>query len=698
MPKHLSLNTFITFCLTVCTLAVVGLLNPAQAQPETTRQAGPAAAYGQGARMQQQRQVFITARKALESDDWTAYQTARAQLGPLNYQLTPYLDYMALRKQLRSSSDSSLTASFNQQVQQLITNHPELSVSQRLNTSWLGYLARSGQWSRYLTDYTKVSKPSAYLQCQKARAEIETHGKILDPKKAIQDLWLVPGSQSSACDPAFVHLFQYGQITKAHVWQRFKKAANRGSINVAEYLRRDRLDASYHEQADVWILYRRDPKQAVINGTNNPSLYPRSMMVQAMRRVADKDAQQARDLWPTLQTAYTFTDAEKSKTAASIGLHAALQKRDFADDVLSQVTGKGLTNSIREWRVRNAIQHYDWPRVTYWISQLTQKQQRQSRWRYWQARALEQQGQPTAAMAIYREEAKDRGYYSWLSADRAGLPYVIEHQPLTPNIAMQTRLLQNPKMQLALELHAVQMPSFAKGAWRRSIKGLSKAELRQAALIAADVDWADQSIRALSKGSYNKDQTIRYPIAFAKELTERTDYLGISPQWVYGLMRAESLFETTARSPVGARGLMQLMPTTGRRVAEQLGQPIDTDEDLYNPVTNMTLGTQYLHDMLKRFNGNMVLATAAYNAGPNAVKRWIPEAGEPPIPADVWADTISYKETRGYITKVMAFAVMFDWRLKGGASNPSVQPARLSTLLDEISSANQPSASAGPAF
>lgn len=662
----------------------------------STSLAGPASEFGRDSQTQAQRTTFLAAKQALQRNQWDEYTALRAELEGLNYALTPYLDYLALRKQLRKSDNSADTPQFNQRVRALLRDHPELDVSQRLNTSYLGHLARSEQWPLYLNSYSRVKKPSGYLQCQQARADIEVNGRVTDPQKVIRNLWLVPGSQSTACDPVFAHLFQFGQITDAHVWQRFEKAVNRGSVKLAEYLRREKLAESYHERADVWLKYRKHPHEAVMEAINSPQTYSRSMMVKAMRRVADNDAAQALDIWENLQNAYRFTDNEKSKIVASIGLHAALQKLDIAEEILTQVEGKGLTKSIREWRVRNAIQRYEWPRVSYWISQLTKKQQGEWRWRYWAARAQEEQGNIDAAMATYRILAQDRGYYSWLSADRAGLSYNIKHDPLTADEAIQKRLLKSQLMQLALELHAIEMPSFAKSVWNRSLKGLNKTELRQAALMAAEVEWYDQAIRALSKARYNFDQNLRYPIAWSDRLEARTDQLGIQPEWVYGLMRAESLFETTAKSHVGARGLMQLMPGTGRRVAEQLGEPLEHTDDLFDPYINMKLGTQYLADMLKRFNGNMVLASAAYNAGPNAVQRWIPAEGS--IPADVWADTIPYKETRGYITKVMAYATMFDWRLNGGTENPDLQPQRITSRMHAITAGDRPGADAGEAF
>lgn len=664
------LSTFIYSCL----LALLAFGNIAYA--------GPATDLSQQAAVQQQRQTFLAAKSALDNTDWDQYAEQRQQLQSLDYVLTPYLDYLALRKKLSKSNSPADSATLRSLLDNFKTQAQTLSVSQRLQKSWASYLARSGQWRLYQKEFAKIKKPSNWMKCKHARAEIELNGRIAKPQKIISDLWMVSGSQSNACDPVFEHLFQYNQISDKQVWQRFKKSINAGKTSVAEYLLKNKLAKKYHPQAKRWINLYKKPMQAVEQAIQSPKLYSRSMMVVGMKKVANDDAAQAQRIWPKLQQRYAFTKNEKQKVQAKIGLHSALQKLPNAEAELSKVAGAGLNRSLREWRVRNAIQNYDWPQVSYWISQLTSKEQKKWRWRYWAARAQEEQGNTAEANREYRVLAKDRGYYSWLAADRLGIPYNIQHETLAPDESLQTTILQNPNIRSAIELHIMQLPTFAKSLWNTGISGMSKAELKQAALIAQEVDWPNQAIRTLSKARVGTDQTIRYPIAYSDHLKARAQSVNIEPAWVYGLMRAESLFETTAKSPVGARGLMQLMPATGKKVAQQLGMPLANTEELYDSKINMTLGTQYLADMLQRFNGNMVLATAAYNAGPHRVEKWLPESGN--IPADIWADTIPFYETRNYITKVMSYAAMFDWRLKGGTQNAAVQPTRLSTFMQPI--------------
>ncbi|MBA3964972.1 MAG: transglycosylase SLT domain-containing protein [Nitrospirales bacterium] len=127
----------------------------------------------------------------------------------------------------------------------------------------------------------------------------------------------------------------------------------------------------------------------------------------------------------------------------------------------------------------------------------------------------------------------------------------------------------------------------------------------------------------------------------------------VDPFLVAGLIREESLYSARVVSPVGAIGLMQLMPETAKRVGRQLGLP-DSDSDrkgLEEPNRNIQLGTYYLGQLLNEFQGNIIYSVAAYNAGPQAVKRWIGQNGH--RDPDEFIELIGFRETRGYVKRVL---------------------------------------------
>ena len=144
----------------------------------------------------------------------------------------------------------------------------------------------------------------------------------------------------------------------------------------------------------------------------------------------------------------------------------------------------------------------------------------------------------------------------------------------------------------------------------------------------------------------------------------------VDPFLVSGLIREESLYSARVVSPVGAIGLMQLMPTTAKRVAQQMNLS-DSGfalNRLYQPKYNIQLGALYLGQLLNDFQGNIIYAVAAYNAGPQAVQRWITRNGN--RPSDEFVELIGYKETRGYVKRVVGSYRIY--RTLFGQTCPSV--------------------------
>ncbi len=105
---------------------------------------------------------------------------------------------------------------------------------------------------------------------------------------------------------------------------------------------------------------------------------------------------------------------------------------------------------------------------------------------------------------------------------------------------------------------------------------------------------------------------------------------------------------------------MQIMPRTGRDIARNLNERWRGNNSLYNPVTNLKYGSYYYQKLLNKFDGHYAIALAAYNAGPSRVKKWLPATGS--IPADIWIETIPYKETREYVINVLAYALIYQRR------------------------------------
>ncbi|MDA0362569.1 MAG: lytic transglycosylase domain-containing protein, partial [Proteobacteria bacterium] len=130
----------------------------------------------------------------------------------------------------------------------------------------------------------------------------------------------------------------------------------------------------------------------------------------------------------------------------------------------------------------------------------------------------------------------------------------------------------------------------------------------------------------------------------------------------------ESEFDPEVVSPVGARGLMQLMPKTGQEMAQKIGVPYSSKRLILDPEYNVRLGVAYLEELLGRFSGNIILVAAAYNAGPTRLDRWLELFGDPrdaDINAVDWIESIPYRETRNYVMRIAESLLPYEARLNG---------------------------------
>ena len=159
---------------------------------------------------------------------------------------------------------------------------------------------------------------------------------------------------------------------------------------------------------------------------------------------------------------------------------------------------------------------------------------------------------------------------------------------------------------------------------------------------------------------------------------------GIDLEWalIHAIIRQESVFDIKAQSPVGARGLMQLMPATAKETARKLGIPHTTASLTTNPAHNIKLGSKYLSDMVRRFDGSYPMASAAYNAGPGRVDKWLKTFGDPrsgEVDWIDWVEMIPIYETRNYVQRVMEGVYVYRLRLKG-VQKPSQHPIHIALM------------------
>jgi soluble lytic murein transglycosylase len=568
------------------------------------------------------------------------------------YALYPYLEYARLKATLPRVSAT--------QVEAFLKRYADTPLASLLRSRWLSVLAKRKDWNNYLRFYQPQN--NVERRCHYLQALIETGQKELAFPK-VPALWLYGKSRPKACDPVFKVWKQAGKLTQELVWQRIGLAMDRGNIKLARYLKKS-LPAAEHRWVDAWIRIHKKPQLALSSKLlKKPHPQRFRILRDAAYRQIRKDPLAAIDYWKKLQQRFRFPPMEKHLVDRKLALWLVRNDAPQAIGFLADLQPCGHDIRLQEALARSALFHKDWPQVVRRIREMPEEEQHTERWRYWMARALEQSGKRQQANSLYTELAHERSYYGFLSADRIGGNYRFAPGKTTVDPSVDTRISGHPAVPRIRELLALERWVDARREWRLLTSGLSSEEYKAAARLAKSWNWHDQAIFTLAKSDYWDDLELRFPLEHARQVRHFSGRNGLDISWVFGVIRQESAFNPSVRSYAGAIGLMQLMPATARRVAIKLlkRKKAPRRKDLITPKTNIELGTAYLADVLASLGENPVLATAAYNAGPHRVKRWLPRNR---LPADIWVELIPFKETRGYVQRVFTYAAIYDYRLK----------------------------------
>jgi soluble lytic murein transglycosylase len=222
--------------------------------------------------------------------------------------------------------------------------------------------------------------------------------------------------------------------------------------------------------------------------------------------------------------------------------------------------------------------------------------------------------------------------------------------------------------------------------WQYAVRDMNDRELLAAAEVARQADIPDRAINTAERTMALHDFTQRFPLPHHDDLRSFAQHFRLDEAWIYGLIRQESRFMADAKSQAGAKGLMQLMPSTARWAARQVGLKNFSPNRVTDVPVNLNLGAFYLRHILDDL-GHPVLATAGYNAGPGRARRW---RAEQPLEGAIYAETIPFAETRDYVKKVMANAWYYSRRLGGAKTSlkemMGVVPGRSSTIAVGITS------------
>ncbi|MFK7967187.1 MAG: transglycosylase SLT domain-containing protein [Burkholderiaceae bacterium] len=652
----------------IITLACSGLALPSHAASPLASPRGPQSASDR---------AFLAAYRANQQDDLIGLIAAAEQL-PTDYALADYVAYWALRLQLRASHIPS--ASLAKAVRRFIADHPHAVSGDLMRRQWMLDLAARDQWQEMLSllpQWRRRNDTRVYCRAGQARMALgQAPGQ--DALRGLQrdrDL-------GSECGDFAAQLRQAGLLTVDDLRKRMWRALELRdwpSVRLLAQMRgeqEDQIDKAITAPLKLLgAIEQPEPQRLAGPASTLAKSESREALLIAIvshSRLKPEEAAQ----WMT-HSGTRFTESEQRFIWSQIAASAMRDMIAPAIDYARLALASSATDVTRQWLARAALREHDWTLLLGFIAEMGPATQRRSTWMYWRARAMREMGLATSADKLLRAIATKRDFYGVLAAEELGmLVQLPAQQVIKPGARAIAEAAALPGLARARLFYRLGLTYHGNREWSWQIRGLSDQRLLAVAHYACQLQLPERCINTAFRTRRSHDWTLRFMKPFRAPVESIANARGLDPAWIYGLMHQESRFALRARSHVGARGLMQIMPRTGRWIARQLGVRGFKTAQLEQFETNVAFGTYYLRSVYDKLDQSMLLASAAYNAGPKRPRRW--RASLPhPVDGALFAELIPFAQTRQYVKKVLLNTAYYGYRFEG-------KPQSLKRLLGQV--------------
>jgi soluble lytic murein transglycosylase len=591
-----------------------------------------------------------------------------------DYPLYPYLQAARIRHAL--SDPTADLAIVDQRADAFVTQHGQEPVGRDFRRAWLASLGERQQWDKFLQYYSDDLNDEI-LRCMSFDARIAL-ARTDDLAAAVATAWLTPRSLL-ACEGGFNWLRAQQKLTPELIEQRIRMALRENNVAFARQLI-PTLPAERATPMQQWAQLLENPQRGfnALLTTPAATVDPEALLA-GWTRLARTNRDVALQRYDDLIRVRGLNATAASPFAVALALSLAWDRRPEALTYFDKVIAVDLDERALEWQTRAALWAGDWQRVASTIATMPSTQRELARWRYWAARAAEQRKDLTLARTLYSSVLADDNYYSAMAAARLDQTVEPHPQKLVTDEEQLKQLQQLPAMLRARELFLSAMRPQALAEWQHAYTMLSAQTRPHTVTLATRWGWYEQAIATATQHRIFNDYELLYPRPYDAEVSAAAKLTQLEPELIYSVMRQESLYRADAVSPAGAMGLLQMMPETARRTAQNWKRTRPKTDDLLIPATNVTLGAGQLRMLIDRFRGQTVVALASYNAGPAAAARWLP--GEA-IESDIWIENIPYNETRTYVQRILWHSVVFGWLETGKPQQTESWMARVAPLND----------------
>jgi soluble lytic murein transglycosylase len=593
-----------------------------------------------------QQQTYLQAKAALDKRQLTQYQKLRSRLN--DYPLAIYLDYaVEIDKIIHYPAAKAL---------ETLEKYRDLPFYGSARYRYLMNTGRQGRWHDFLA-LSPTLPIDVRLQCFFHRARLAT-GQTEKAFKGAKRLWVHGYSRPAECDPLFDAWVKAGHRTQEVIWRRAFAAFDAGQSSLLSFLLQ--RVTQHADDAKLLLTVYKDPHHLRhMKAYRGKAPIVGDIVAAGLKRLAQKDLAEAIRLYMSYQQADRFSDYQ-GRSLNRYLVRRALVTQDpkyttYVDTFLPLLE----SDDLYEQRLRWALRENDWISTEKYLALLSDQGKAHERWQYWQAYLAQTRNDTPRSQAMISNLAQGRNFYGFAAAQQLNGPVALNDTSATQDPDRQRVLIKDPGYLRFIELRALDKTIEARGEWLTLLRRHDNAARAQYGLLALKHSWYNLAVETSIAAQLWDDLTLRFPFAAPSEFVVASKRHKVNINEIRAIARRESAFYPYATSGAGARGLMQLMPATGRETARKLGLSIKEDKQLYQTQLNVQLGSAYYAGLLKQFDQNRILATAAYNAGPGNVRRWLAKSGGR-LDVMRFIETIPFTETREYVQAVLSYRVIYE--------------------------------------
>lgn len=596
-----------------------------------------------------ERQLFTQTLELVKAGNFSTLSQAKSRLD--DYPLYPYLDFYAL-------SFAPDLANLPQ-VSAFVQQNPNSYLASRLIDKYAYLMLQNNLWQEYLSLQPREPQ-SMNLRCVWHMARFQTGNKD-DAVRFAREIWFYGHARPVTCDGLFALWQQSGGLTEDDVWKRMKLAFKEEDPRLMNHLLGMMSNSDSVLYGSKLVTLYNKPANILQELPTGGGAKMRDVASLALQRWADQSTEAVLGKYLQVKARYQLSESDLTPVKAQIARDMMLSRiktsRSWLDNTLLQLKD----NSLLDLRVRLALAESNWKEVKTWIELMPRAGRDDIKWAYWLARAEQQLGNKAHAKALFQQASYDRSFYGFMSAVQSGMPLRIYEESVTPQFSWQDAVRNWPALARIEEWMALGETGSARSEWLFLLDEENYQNKLQLGLVAQQRGWAHLGIQAGIRAKAKDALALRFPTPAQRIFARYAKSRDVAESFLYALARQESAMYERAQSAVGATGLMQLMPATAAHTAKKMGEPEPSPSSLVNPDVNVRLGSAYIKMLLDLYDGNRVLAAAAYNAGPGRVKQWRQDGLNQPV--DLWVENIPYKETRNYVQNVLVYNAIYQSRL-----------------------------------